>query len=264
MIEIGTARQSGVAQAMGSHESQGPRSSLVKFTIFIGRLTGLLVALGALVAVVPSLKEKANSAWCSVTTCSDIKPEKVPEVTPNKPSDSPPIQPPPHQPTQAEKDAEILAKINSALASKVGLNLGSKFNSGGRAWTKTHVSNSIITGNFNSLDYVARDNDDTKITVYSDSDFVVRAITLQNTSDAGQGILKAFYTDMLRAWDDNDPINLISSTVDRHSVYGPDRLLAERDRVRLRGQVKYAYYYQHQLDIAFEPEFERIFIGLAQ
>jgi hypothetical protein len=69
---------------------------------------------------------------------------------------------------------------------------------------------------------------------------------------------------MLRAWDDNDPINLISSTVDRHSVYGPDRLLAERDRIRLRGQVKYTYYYQHQLDIAFEPESERIFIGLAQ
>jgi hypothetical protein len=238
----------------------------VKFTIFIGQLTGLLVALGALVAVVPSLKEQASSAWCSVTSCSVIKQDKGPEQPPNKPPENNPPTPvpPPHQLTQAEKDAEILAKINNVLVSKVGFKLGSKFNSGGRALKRTHVSNPIITGDFNYLDYSARDNDNTTITVYSDSDFLVRAITLQNTSDAGQRILKAFYTDMLRAWNDNDPVNLISSTVDRHSPNGPDRLLAERDSVRLQGQVKYTYYYQHQLDIAFEPEFERIFIGLTQ
>jgi hypothetical protein len=241
-------------------------SLLAKVTTAVVQITALVAALTALVLAVPALNDGARSAWRSLTG----SPEKMRDPKKNDASvsdgtGSKPGAPPVAPPTRPD-DAAVLAAINRVLEKKVQFRLGDKFNSMGDTVTRKHLNNGILAGDFNYIEYSSNDNDETTIAVYSDSNFFIKAISVWNSADAKQRILRSMYSDMLRSWNDLDPLNLVSEIIHQPNPYGDDRIRRETDKIRSLGPVKYTYEYTDQFDKGKDKYAEResFFIALKQ
>jgi hypothetical protein len=162
-----------------------------------------------------------------------------------------------------QKDSS-LTSINNALRTKTGFALGETFDSKGETMESFHLSNDVLTGDYNSIWYESVDNKATKITVYVNMQSRIQGLDIQNMnpSDTNRRVIRSMYLSLIKSWGDNGPVNLVRKITTRQTNFGPVRTEWDQDPVRTMGNVRYLYSFRHNLD-EDHPDREDIFVALS-